>query len=84
MKQAKLDRGPPPSKLGEIDGLQGASGKPLRIEDLSLPRKSGFVRPFLHISLSCLLGWCCIADLEVSFNSMSGRCPAKLEATVLT
>ena len=32
-----------------------------------MPRKSDFVEPFLH-SLSCLLGLCCIAGLEVSIS----------------
>ena len=37
-----------------------------------------------YISLSCILGRCCIAGFEVSFISMSGRSPAKSEVAVPT
>ena len=44
--------------------------------------KSRFSHNEAHISHSCLLGQCCIARLEVSFISMSGRSPTKLKVMV--
>ena len=39
------------------------------------------VRPPLHKSLSCLLGWCYVQGLRCHFISMSGKSPMKLEVT---
>ena len=39
------------------------------------------VRPLLHKSLSCLLGWCFMQGLRCHFISMSGKSPTKLEVT---
>ena len=36
-----------------------------------------YVGPPLHISISCLLGRCLIAMLEVSFMSVSNKSPTK-------
>ena len=39
------------------------------------------VRPLLHKSLSCLLGWCFMQGLRCHFISVSGKSPTKLEVT---
>ena len=39
------------------------------------------VRPAIHKSLSCLLGWCFMRGLRCHFISMSNKFPLKLEVT---
>ena len=51
------------------------------LKGLSWPSKSDYVGPSLHVSLSCLFRQCCIAGLEVSFISISGKSPTKSEVT---
>ena len=54
-----------------------------RLEGLSLPGwvVCGKVRPLLHKSLRCLLGWCFMQGLRCHFISVSGKSPIKLEVT---
>ena len=62
--------GPRHWDLGEIDGLHVPPGKAsnppthhlimVNCSGLSLPRKSGLVKPSIHISLFGLVGWLCL------------------------
>ena len=49
-----------------------------RLGDLSLPWKSGLVKPFIHIILNCLAGWLYSNYiLDVMTSPMLGRSPIK-------